>query len=108
MSRLFFGVGFGETDLRSGGLLPEGVSEAGLLSPAEGPRFLGVEIQSFSSIARKPWPHVRVQDSGVISQDLLSSETSRLGSFPASSLEAGSSSCSIWANSSSVRFREGD
>ena len=49
MSRLCLGVGFGETDLRSGGLLPEGVSEAGLLSEGEGPRVLGVESHSFSS-----------------------------------------------------------
>ena len=50
-SRLRFrvGVGFGETDLRSGGLLPEGVSDAGLHSAADGLRVLGVEIQPFSS-----------------------------------------------------------
>lgn len=44
------GVGFGDSDLRSGGLLPEGVSEAGLLSAADGARVFGVEIHPFSSI----------------------------------------------------------
>ena len=55
-SRLVFrvGVGFGETDLRSGGLLPEGVSDAGLHSAAEGLRVLGVEIQPFSSTVGQP------------------------------------------------------
>lgn len=43
------GVGLGETDLRSTGLLPEGVNEAGLLSTPESSRFLGVETHPFSS-----------------------------------------------------------
>lgn len=43
------GVGFGEMDLRSGGLLPEGVRDAGLLFNAENARSLGVDVNPFSS-----------------------------------------------------------
>lgn len=43
-----------------------------------------------------------------MSDDLLLSEASLSGRLSASSATAGSSPCSIWANSSCVRFREGD
>jgi hypothetical protein len=56
VTRSCLGVWFGETDRRSGGLLPDGVSDAGLLSAGDGPRILGVDIHPFSSIAGKPWP----------------------------------------------------